>query len=299
MSSIDSSATRREFLAAPLAAAAASAAPAAPDRISLAQWSFNRSFRAGKWKSLDMPKLMRETVSIDALEYVNQFFEIPTISYLRQLKRNCEQNGVTSVEIMVDGEDPMASPDRKERMDAAVSHRKWIDTAHYLGCEAIRCNMRGGPQDWKQDKDLVSRAAESFHNLLNYAKGSGLNVMVENHGGSSSDPNVLVALMKAVNNPKFGMLVDLGNWNKGDDQYEAVRKVLPWAKGISVKDVPGWDLEKKLRMCMVSGFHGFWGIESGVRGLAANASADEIFAAEVKAVLAVKSVLERVVLNKG
>jgi L-ribulose-5-phosphate 3-epimerase len=296
MSPIALSASRREFLGTALAAAAA---PAAPNRISLAQWSFVRSFRAGKWKNLEMPKIIRESLSIDALEYVNQFFEVPTISYLRQLKRACEQNGVTSVLIMVDGEDPMASPDRKERMEAAVAHRKWIDAAHFLGCHAIRCNMRGGSQDWKQDKDLIQRAAESFNDLLNYAKGSGLNVVIENHGGSSSDPDVLVALMKAVKNPKFGLLVDLGNWNKGDDQYEAVRKTLPWAKGISVKDIPGWDLEKKLRLCLESGFHGFWGIESSARGLAPNASAEEAFAAEVKAVLAIKEVVDRVVIKKG
>jgi len=299
MSSFEPIATRRAFLATSLAAAAPAASAAAQDRISLAEWSFNRSYRAGKWKNLEMPKIIREQLSIDALEYVNQFFEVPTMGYLRKLKRACEQNGVTSVEIMVDDEDPMASPDRKERMDAAVAHRKWLDAAHYLGCQFIRCNMRGGPQDWKQDKDQVKRAAESFSDLLNYAKGSGLRIVIENHGGSSSDPDVLASLMKAVNNPNFGILVDIGNWNKGDDHYEAIRKVLPWARGISVKDIPGWDLEKKLRICMDSGFHGFWGIESGARGVAASVSADEMFAAEVKAVLAIKTVLERVVLKKG
>jgi len=280
-----------------VAAAALAAAPA--DRISLAAWSLNRSFRAGKWKNLELPKIIREKLGIDALEYVTQYFEVPTMQYLKQLKRQCEANGVTSVLIMVDQEDPMAGPDRKERMDAAISHRKWVDAAHFLGCHAIRCNMRGGPPEWKQDKDLVDRAAESFRNLLDYAKGSGLKVLIENHGGSSSDPDILTAVMKKVNNPLFGMLVDLGNWNKGDDQYEAVRKALPWAKGISVKDAPGYDLEKKLRMCMATGYHGFWGIESGARELPAGATPDQIFEAELQAALKMKATLERVVINKA
>ena len=279
-----------------VAAAALAAAPA--DRISLAAWSLNRSFRAGKWKNLELQKIIREKLGIDALEYVTQYFEVPTMQYLKQLKRICETNGVTSVLIMVDQEDPMAGPDRKERMDAAISHRKWVDAAHFLGCHAIRCNMRGGPPEWKQDKDLVDRAAESFRNLLDYAKGSGLKVLIENHGGSSSDPDILTAVMKKVNDPLFGMLVDLGNWNKGDDQYEAVRKALPWAKGISVKDAAGYDLEKKLRMCMASGYHGFWGIESGARELPAGATPDQIFEAELQAALKMKATLERVVLNK-
>jgi L-ribulose-5-phosphate 3-epimerase len=278
------------------AAAALAAAPA--DRISLAAWSLNRSFRAGKWKNLELPKIIREKLGIDALEYVNQYFEVPTMQYLKQLKRQCEANGVTSVLIMVDQEDPMAGPDRKERMDAAISHRKWVDAAHFLSCHAIRCNMRGGLPDWKQDKDLVDRAAESFSNLLDYAKASGLKVLIENHGGASSDPDVLTAVMKKVNQPLFGMLVDLGNWNKDTDQYEAVRMVLPWAKGISVKEAAGYDLEKKLRICIASGYHGFWGIESGERELAAGAAPDKVFEAELQAALKMKATLERVVLNK-
>ncbi len=288
---------RRQWLAA--AAAAQTATALQPrDRISLAQWSFNRSFRAGVWKNLDMPRIVREKAGLDALEFVNQFFENPTLGYLRRLKKSLADAGVTPVLIMVDDEDPTAGTDARERRAAAVAHRKWVDVAHYLGCRAIRCNMRGGEGDWRQDKDLIARAAESFRDLLAYARGSGIQILIENHGGASSDPDVLARLMKEVNDPQFGLLVDLGNWNKGDDQYQAIEKTLAWARGISVKDIPGWDLEKKLRMCMASGFHGFWGIESGARP-PEGASPQQIFDAELEAVLKMKAVLERVVLGKS
>lgn len=286
---------RRAFLAAaPLPAAMLQPVR---DRISLAQWSFHRSFRAGVWKNLDMPRIVREKAGLDALEFVNQFFENPTLGYLRRLKKALADAGVTPVLIMVDDEDPTAGADAAERRAAAVAHRKWVDIAHYLGCRAIRCNMRGGETDWRRDADLVARAAESFRDLLAYARGSGIQILIENHGGASSDPDVLVRLMKEVNDPQFGLLVDLGNWNKGDDQYEAIRKTLPWARGISVKDVPGWDLEKKLRLCMESGFHGFWGIESGARP-PEDATPQQIFDAELAAVLKMKAAIERVVLGK-
>jgi len=289
---------RRQWLAAAPAAFAVSAAHQAQDRISLAQWSFNRSFRAGVWKNLDMPRIVREKAGLDALEFVNQFFENPTLGYLRRLKKSLADAGVTPVLIMVDDEDPTAGTDARERRAAAVAHRKWVDIAHYLGCRAIRCNMRGGEGDWRQDKDLIARAAESFRDLLAYARGSGIQILIENHGGASSDPDVLARLMKEVNDPQFGLLVDLGNWNKGDDHYQAIGKTLPWARGISVKDIPGWDLEKKLRMCMQSGFHGFWGIESGARP-PEGASPQQIFDAELEAVLKMKASLERVVLGKS
>ncbi|MBI3682058.1 MAG: sugar phosphate isomerase/epimerase [Acidobacteria bacterium] len=303
--------SRREFLA---AGAAFSQAQAAPPRdvISLAAWSLNRSFFLyQRWKNLDLPRICREQFGISALEFVNQFFENPTLRYLQDLKKQGANNGVTFVRIMVDSEGDMAAVDRKERMQSAVAHRKWVDIAHDLGCKDIRCNMRGGPADWKQDKDLISRAAESFRDLLEYAKGSGLDIIIENHGGASSDPDVLAALMKAVNDPRFGTLPDFGNVNAGDDHAVVLRKLLPWAKGVSVKaswaedgSHPAFDIGKLLRICLDQGFHGYWGIESSFgrrrRGEPeVKLSADQVWQNEVRGILLTKALIEKVVLRKS
>ena len=228
--------SRRNVLVTAAAVGTVKAALApAPQAISLAAWSFSGSFFEGKWKLLELPGVLRDRLQISALEHVNQFFENPTLTYLQKLKKACSDNGVRSTILMVDSEGSTASPDKAERHQAAIAHRKWIDTAHYLGCISVRCNVYGGADDWRQDKDLVNRAAETIHEMLDYAKGSGLNIIVENHGRASSDPEVLVALVKKVDHPQFGLLCDLGNWNKGDDRYANSRKILPYAKGLSVK----------------------------------------------------------------
>jgi L-ribulose-5-phosphate 3-epimerase len=208
---------------------------------------------------------------------------------------------------MVDNEGATASPDKAERHLAAVAHRKWIDIAHYLGCHSVRCNVYGGAKDWKQDRDLVDRAAETLHAMLDYAKGSGLNIIVENHGNASSDPDVLVALVKKVNHPKFALLCDLGNWNPGDDRYAAVRKTLPYARGLSVKGTwgpnvdPAFDAEKLVRTALEGGYVGWWGLEVTPRRdrNAPKLSADDQFNTEVKTVLDAKAIVERVVLKKS
>jgi len=311
--------SRRELLsasAAVLAGSGTAAAAPARDDISLAAWSLSRSFFvAHRWKNLDLPRIVREEFNINGLEFVNQFFENPTLRYLQQLKRNGQAHGVTFVRIMVDEEGNMAAVDKAERRQAAIAHRKWVDIAHYLGCQDIRCNMRGGLPDWKQDKDLVSRAAEAFNELLEYARGSNLNVLIENHGGASSDPDVLVALMKAVDSPRFGTLPDFGNVNPGADHAEVLRKLLPYARGVSVKAAwqadgthPAWDLEELIRICQEAGYHGFWGIESsygragrrppGARAPEESLSPEQIWESDVKGVQLTKAVLERTVLKK-
>jgi sugar phosphate isomerase/epimerase len=273
--------------------------------ISLAAWSFSGSFFQGKWKLLELPGILRERLAIPALEHVNQFFENPTLRYLQQLKRACADNGVQSTILMVDNEGSTASPDKAERMQAAVAHRKWIDIAQYLGCHSVRCNVYGGAADWKQDPDLVSRAAETLHSMLDYAKGSNLNIIVENHGGASSDPDILVALVKKVNHPKFALFCDLGNWNKGADRYANVRKTLPYARGLSVKGTwgesldPAFDAEKLVRTALEGGYSGWWGLEVTPRNRGAKLPADEQFAKEVQTVLEAKAIVERVVFKKG
>ena len=308
--------TRRRFLSTSLVATAAAAAQSPKDDISLASWSLVRSFRAGKWKNLDLPRILREELGINGLEYVNTFFENPTLRYVRQLKRNCADHGVTSVLIMVDGEGDTAAVDRQERMRAAVAHRKWVDVAHYLGCHAIRCNMRGGRREWRQDTDLVSRAAESFQNLLDYAKDSGLNILIENHGGASSDAGLLASLMKKVGDPRFGTLPDFGDFNEGDDRYEGTRKLMPYALGVSVKAAwtspdrhSAWDLKRLIEIARQSGYHGFWGIESSYgrrRGGAgqrrrneSQLSTEETWEQDKKGVMLTKAVLESTVVKKA
>jgi L-ribulose-5-phosphate 3-epimerase len=314
--------TRRAFLATGTAALASGMITAAErptkDDISLAAWSLNQSFFVGKrWKNLDLPKIAREQFNVSGLEFVNQFFENPTLTYQKQLKQNLTTHGVTPVLIMVDSEGNLAAEDRQERIQAAIAHRKWIDIASYLGCHAIRCNMGGAAKDWKSDTDLVARAAESFNDLLEYASDADLNIVVENHGGASSDPDILVNLMKAVGSDHFGTLPDFGNINQGDNREEVVRKLVPYAKGISVKASwaadgtnAGWDLDKLLKICMESGYHGFWGIESsmaragGPAGMAAgqppsqDLTPDQIWENECKAVRLTKAAIERVVFNK-
>jgi L-ribulose-5-phosphate 3-epimerase len=299
--------SRRHFIvtAGTLAAMPAYAAPAQAG-ISLAAWSFSGSFFQGKWKLLELPGILRDKLQISALEHVNQFFENPTLTYLQKLNKACADNGIKQTILMVDSEGSTAAVDKAERKQSAIAHRKWVDIAHYLGCMSVRCNMYGGPQDWKQDKDLVDRAAETFHEILEYAKPTGLNIIVENHGRSSSDPDVLVALVKKVNHPKFGLLVDLGNWNPGDDKYANVRKILPYGKGLSVKGTfgenvdPASDLEKLVRTALEGGYSGWWGLEvTPRRAREAKMSADELFELEVKTVLGAKAITERVVFNKS
>ena len=235
-------------------------------KISLAAWSLNRTFRT-TWTNLDLPRIAREEFGLDGLEFVNSFFDLPNYHYLRELKRRAGHHGVNLLLIMVDREGDMSHEDRQEREQAAINHRKWVDIAHYLGCHSIRCNAgytRVGTVD-----ERVARAAESFRLLVEYADQAGINVIIENHGGYSSMPEKLVSLIKQVGHPRFGTLPDFGNFPPEIDRFEAVKKLMPYAKAVSAKcydfapdgSHPAFDMDRMVETVLATGYSGYIGIE--------------------------------------
>ncbi|NLR57230.1 TIM barrel protein [Chitinophaga polysaccharea] len=256
-------------------------------KISLAEWSFHKALFAGKMNHLDFASRAKNEFGIQGIEYVNQFFKdkAKDQAYLTEMKKRADDLGVRSVLIMCDGEGEMGDQDVKKRLQAVENHYKWVEAAKFLGCHAIRVNAagEGDPQE------VAKRAAESLTKLATFGKEHDINVIVENHGGNSSNGKWLGGIMKTVNMPNCGTLPDLGNfcikrskpenntpeaWAKTTcleeyDRYQGVQELIPFAKGVSAKtydfDATGnettIDYKRILSIVKNAGFTGFIGIE--------------------------------------
>ena len=241
--------------------------------ISLAQWSLNREFFGGKLNALDFAKVTKEEFDLDAIEYVNQFFKDKANdeSYLGQLKSRAADHGVKSLLIMVDGEGSLGHGDTAERNKAVLNHHKWVDAAKFLGCHSIRVNAATTGNGSFEEKQKL--AADGLRSLSEYGAKLGLNVIVENHGGLSSNGAWLAGVMKIVNLPNCGTLPDFGNFNVGDgkwyDRYQGVTELMPFAKAVSAKshefdekgDEVRTDYRRMMSIVLAAGYHGYVGIE--------------------------------------
>jgi sugar phosphate isomerase/epimerase len=214
------------FLRAPRATA-----PELP-HISLAEWSFHRAIRGGTLDHLDFAKTAKEQYGLEGVEYVNQFFadKATNFGYLAEMKKRAEGAGVKSLLIMCDEEGSLAAPDMKERMTSVEKHCKWIAAGAFLGCHSIRVNAYGTGEPDEQAANM----ADSLHRLAVVADGYGLNVIVENHGGLSSNGAWLAGVMKKADHPRVGTLPDLGNFTDYD-RYQGVTEMIPFAKAFSAK----------------------------------------------------------------
>jgi sugar phosphate isomerase/epimerase len=269
---------RREFLGSAAAAGACLALSALPARaqtplysISLAQWSLNRSLRDGTLESLAFPTFAKDTFGIEAVEYVNQFFmdKAEDRAYLGELKQRCDDAGVRSLLIMCDREGNLGNPDAAARTQAVENHHKWLEAAQFLGCHSIRVNA-GSSGTYEQQREL---AIDGLRRLSERGADFGLNVIVENHGGLSSNGQWLAEVIKGVGRDNCGTLPDFGNFRVSADEeydrYKGVRELMPFAKGVSAKsyefDAEGnelrTDFRRMMRIVVDAGYRGHVGVE--------------------------------------
>lgn len=234
------------------------------DDISLAQWALVDEIKAGKWKTLDFAKIAKNDFGLNGIEFVNTLFESPTEGYLKKLKKNAADNGVTMVLIMVDDEGDGCSATKEERRQFEINHRKWIDIAYYLGCHAIRTNCRGTKDVNKEE--AMKYSVETYQMMMEYAVPAKIRVLIENHGGISDNADWIVSLMKEVNNLYFGSYPDWRSPSASFNNVDYLTKMLPYAGGMSYRNQPTEELAAKMiRLVKDSGFRGWYGVESSGR----------------------------------
>ena len=261
--------------------------PNAPDlkdsffEISLAQWSLHKALFSKKIDNLDFPVIAKKQFGINAVEYVNQFFmdKAKDTNYLNELLKRCKDNGVKNHLIMCDGEGHLGELDETKRLKAVDNHHKWVEAAKYLGCTTIRVNAFG----IGSPSDVQKAAIDGLSRLGEYAGKLDINVIVENHGGYSSDGQWLAAVMKSVDKKNVGTLPDfnnfcvkrdgVGEWDgkciEEYDRYKGTSEMLPFAKAVSAKtidfdekgDCIETDYYRMLKIVKDAGFRGYIGVE--------------------------------------
>ncbi|MDP6992556.1 MAG: sugar phosphate isomerase/epimerase family protein [Candidatus Marinimicrobia bacterium] len=242
-----------------------------PFKISLAEWSLHRALQSKKIDHLDFISLTKTEFGLDAVEYVNSFFfdKAQDQKYLNEMNTRANDHDVKSLLIMCDNEGNLGDPDKNKRNQAVENHYKWAEAAKFLGCHAIRVNARS-EGSWD---DQVELAADGLRKLTEFGDSIGINTIVENHGGLSSNGKWLAAVMEKVDHPRVGTLPDFGNFRiQGDewyDRYKGMAELMPYAKAVSAKshefdangDETGSDFYRMMDIVLDAGYNGYVGIE--------------------------------------
>ncbi len=269
-----------------------------PLKLSLSQWALHRAIfgnskdNYNEWQRLlhsdpdklwqgdlhplDFPKKAKE-LGFNAVEYVNSliFGHAQDKKFLNELKSRTNSEGITNVLIMVDEEGFIGHPDSKERTIAIENHYKWMEASKHLGCPFMRVNAFSMGKADEQRK----LAADGLRRLAEKAEEFDLHILIENHGGMSSNADWLVKTIKLADHPLLGTVVDFDNftfsedfiWGDGDvyNRYEGVEKLMPFAKSVSAKthafDIQGFettiDYSRMMKLVKDSGFNDYICVE--------------------------------------
>lgn len=240
-------------------------------KISLAQWSLNTLFFGKKLDNLDFARVAKKDLGIDAIEYVNQFFpdKAGDKDYLAEMKKRAEDHGVKSLLIMIDREGNLGDADVRKRAQAVENHFKWVEAAKFLGCHSIRVNAASSGSYL----DQLFRAADGLRALTEFGAKHEISVIVENHGGLSSNGEWLSSVIRKVDHPGCGTLPDFGNFGLGGegryDRYLGVKQLMPYAKAVSAKshsfdkdgNEPQTNYLRMMKIVVDAGYKGYVGIE--------------------------------------
>ncbi len=274
---------RREFIkqsaqtmaGAGLAAVAGESLLAAPAKqlfkISLAEWSLHNALFKKEIDNLDFAKIARQQFGIAAIEFVNQFFKdkAKDTAYLKDLNKRARDYGVEHRLIMIDGEGALGDPDEAKRTQAVENHYRWVEASKFLGCKMIRVNAQSRGSYEEQQK----LAADGLRRVTEFGAKHKIAVVVENHGGLSSNGQWLTGVMKMVNHPLCGTLPDFGNFRVSRDEeydrYKGVAELMSYAKAVSAKthdfDERGEetqiDYHRMMKIVLDAGYRSFVGIE--------------------------------------
>ena len=256
-------------------------------KLSLAHWSFHKSFKYGDVSPYEFAKMASE-LDFEGLEYVSQLYTDVMESddkaaaieaFVEKNNTLAAQYKMKNVLIMIDDEGDLSTTDEERRLEAIENHKLWIEAAHKMECSSIRLNLHG-----ENDVALwTENSVSSLKALSEFAKPLNVNIIVENHGGNSSNANLLMNVINQVNYENCGTLPDFGNFclskdwgslkenkcNNPYDPYLGVSEMMPKAFGVSAKaydfDASGnetiLDYQKLLSIVKKAGYKGFIGVE--------------------------------------
>ncbi len=203
-------------------------------KFSLAAYSYRDLFNA---KSPESRLTLEDFVSdcakmqLQGTELTSYYFpEDPSDEYLRSLKQQCFRLGLDVSGTAV-GND-FCHPPGAERDQQIADVKQWVDRAAVLGAPVIRI-FSGHPHGTSVE-EAHKLCVEATEECCQYAGEHGVFLAMENHGGLTTEAAGLMALVRNVKSPWFGVNLDTGNFRTADP-YGDMAQLAPYAVNVQVK----------------------------------------------------------------
>ncbi|PJF41317.1 MAG: hypothetical protein D6737_10860 [Chloroflexi bacterium] len=186
-----------------------------------------------------------------------------SIAYLEQVKAAGDAVELSFGCVAVDGAHVYEPTAEARRANRGAAYR-WIDAARRLGARQIRLDA-GGPEELTDE--IFDIIVEGYHDIVKRAADNGVEVVMENHWGSSHIPTNVVRILDAVDG--LGLLFDSHNWAEGLRE-EGWQRCAKYARAAHIKTFefdddgndPAGEIPRVIHLLADAGYDDVWGIES-------------------------------------
>ncbi|MBE5806961.1 MAG: sugar phosphate isomerase/epimerase [Clostridiales bacterium] len=197
--------------------------------IGVSSYSFSGYMRQTSATLADICGIAKD-MGFDGIEFIDLPAEghADELEQADALRARCDELGLPVVAYTV-------RADFLEDEREADRLKQKLEVAAHLGAKLMRHDVT-----WRTDvpwRDIIARTAPAIREVTEYAQTLGIATCTENHGFVLQDADRLEALMRAVDHPNYGWLVDFGNFLCADqDPFHALPIAAPYAFHAHAKD---------------------------------------------------------------
>ncbi len=213
-------------------------------KFSLAAYSY-RSLLKGDNSELTLADFVNDCakMGLEGTELTSYYFPNPAApAFLRTLKRQCFRLGLDVSGTAVGNDFGHSAGEQRQKQINSV--KQWIDNAEILGAPVIRI-FAGHQKKDTTPAQSHSLMVAGIEECCQYAGQHGVHLALENHGGPTSTAEGMLAFIRDVNSPWFGVNLDTGNFHT-KDPYGDMAKVAPYALNVQVKVVTSGPDKKRV-----------------------------------------------------
>lgn len=159
----------------------------------------------------DFPQRAKDAFGVDGIETVAFQFTGLDDPELDRFSEALVASGVRLVNVAIDTGDLLEADDVR-RAEHIAELKRWIARFAAMGAGFVRVNP-GSPFSPHHGEAPPAHLVAALQELGAFATAEGSRLLVENHGGPSSDPVWIGRLLDAVGEEACGLLLDLGNFD--------------------------------------------------------------------------------------
>lgn len=211
-------------------------------KLGVSSYSFSKYMEASGANYLDICNEAKR-IGYEGIEFIDLSLDVQKAGSLEELaehiRAHCEKIGLEIVAYTVGADFLNRGPEEVDRI------KRQVDIAELLGAKVLRHDATWSLPEGVTWREAIEKIKAPIREVATYAQDKGIRTCTENHGYILQDSGRVEELLRAVDHPNYGWLIDIGNFLCVDEPaLHAVPLAAPYGVHVHAKDFlyrPAWE----------------------------------------------------------